>query len=162
MDAVGLKHILHTLGFALHVDENHDADFANLFHEALAGFELTGTPGAIAAKVLLLSPAYESAAYAPDDLAAQIARGALPRQRPDAPLAAAVYDAFNDAPPRQDLITKARQKRLGESLLVVLGLLEEGRAGDAMALRSALASLRALGLEDTARRAALQLLLLER
>jgi hypothetical protein len=48
------------------------------------------------------------------------------------------------------------------SILASIALLEEGANGDTAALRDALSTLRALGLEDIARRAALQVLLLER
>jgi hypothetical protein len=56
----------------------------------------------------------------------------------------------------------ARDNRLGEVILQVLAMLQKGAQGDTTAMRDALATLRALGLEDTARRAALQSLLLER
>ena len=85
----------------------------------------------------------------------------MPDRRPDAPLSGAIYDAFSEASPRADLIANVAQNRLGESILVLLGLLQQGANGDAAALRDALATLRALGLEDTARRAALQVLVLE-
>ena len=51
---------------------------------------------------------------------------------------------------------------MGEAILRVLVLLEDGAAGDPVSLTQALATLQAFGLEDTARRAALQIVLLER
>jgi hypothetical protein len=50
---------------------------------------------------------------------------------------------------------------LGMAILRLLSLLHDGASGDTSALRDALATLRALGLEDTARRAALQIVLLQ-
>lgn len=138
-----------------------EVTFASLFYEKLAEFELHGAAAAIAKKVMLLSPQYEIAATAEDTFADLIAKGETADHRPDAPLAGAIHDAFSQATPRADLIANVEQKRLGESILVLLGLLQQGANGDAAALRDALATLRALGLEDTARRAALQVLLLE-
>jgi hypothetical protein len=63
---------------------------------------------------------------------------------------------------RSDLIDMARNNRMGEAILRVLVLLDDGAAGDPVALTQALATLQAFGLEDTARRAALQIVLLER
>ena len=137
-----------------------EVTFASLFYEKLAEFELDGQAAVIAKKVMLLSPEYESVAAPDGALADLIAMGEAPDQRPDAPLAGAIHDAFSGAKPRADLITNVAQNRLGESILVLLGLLQQGANGDAAALRNALATLRALGLEDTARRAALQVLLL--
>ena len=82
--------------------------------------------------------------------------------RPAPAIDAALFDGFTDAAPRADLVATAQQSRLGESILHILRLLEDGAQGDANALRDAVATLRALGLEDIARRASLQILLLER
>lgn len=73
-----------------------------------------------------------------------------------------MFDAFNGAAPRERLIATARDGRLGEVILETLAMLQKGSQGDTTAMRDALATLRALGLEDTARRAGLQTLLLER
>ena len=51
---------------------------------------------------------------------------------------------------------------LGEALLRAMLLFSHGSRGNYQGLSNALAVLRDVGLEDTARRAALQLLLLER
>ena len=141
--------------------------FAGLFAERLAGVELSGQAARIAFEVGLLSPRYEATAAqaqaTPETaLLREIAFGEVSTSRPQEPIAAAVHAAFTDAAPRADLTQKAQQKQLGVSILTLLSLLEDGINGDAKALQDALATLRALGLEDTARRAALQLLLLER
>lgn len=141
--------------------------FAGLFAERLAAFELPEPVSRIAFEVGLLSPLYEATAAqapnAPDTaLLRAVALGRVTTTRPQETIAAAVHAGFTDAPPRADLRQKAQQKQLGESILTLLSLLEDGMNGDAKALQDALATLRALGLEDTARRAALQVLLLER
>jgi hypothetical protein len=141
--------------------------FASLFAERLAGFELPEQAARIAFEVGLLSPVYEATAAqaesAPDTaLLRAVAVGEVTTSRPQEAIAAAVHAAFTDATPRADLTQKAQQKQLGESILTLLSLLEDGLNGDAKALQDALATLRTLGLEDTARRAALQVLLLER
>ena len=138
--------------------------FANLFALDLSEIALTGRPAKTAAIVALLSAQYEEAAAdtQPVSFATEIARAEVTSRRPSSSTNAALYDAFSDAPPRADLVAMAQQSRLGEGLLHTLSLLQNGADGDANALRDALATLRALGLEDTARRAALQVLLLDR
>lgn len=141
-----------------------EISFANLFAAELASFDLRDPAKALARKVALLSPAYEDAATQAQtqSFEIQIARGEVIAPRPTAPARAALYDAFSDARPRADLIALTQQSRLGESLLHVLHLMQDGADGDNVALRDAIATLRALGLEDVARRASLQILLLER
>lgn len=141
--------------------------FATLFADALTAVDLTGRAARIAFEVGLLSPAYEAtAARAPQDadsaVLAAIARGEPPVPPRDAPLIDAIADAFSDAAPLDDYIEDAGKKQLGVTILRVIALLNQGAGGDTIALRDALATLRALGLEDTARRASLQVLLLTR
>ena len=54
------------------------------------------------------------------------------------------------------------QKRIGEALLLAMARIETGLHGEMSKLTEGLVLLRQLGLEDTARRAALELILLER
>ncbi|MEP3688682.1 MAG: hypothetical protein ABJN05_16495 [Sulfitobacter dubius] len=142
--------------------------FATLFAEPLSTIPLAGHAAILARDVALLSPAYEAAAARvigrspEDELLRAVARGDTPAgPAPDAPLAAAVHDAFTNSAPRADLMALARDKELGMAVLRLLSLLHDGASGDTSALRDALATLRALGLEDTARRAALQIVLLQ-
>jgi hypothetical protein len=149
-------------------DAGLEVAFASLFAEKLTEMPLDGRAGAITFGICLLSPFYEAAAVNPAkqgpdaDLLRAIAVGEVPARRPDEAVPGAIYDAFNGAPPREDLMHAATEHRLGEAILRVLALLQNGAQGDTTALRSALSTLRALGLEDTARRAALQTLLLVR
>ena len=143
-----------------------EVTFATLFANRLGGFDLTGRAADLAEKIALLSPDYETAAtrmtLSEYPLAVAVARGSTPPLRPEEPVPGAIFDAFRDAPPREDLLAQTREGRLGESIVALISLLGNGASGDTVALRDALATLRALGLEDTARRAALQILLLER
>ena len=141
--------------------------FSGLFAEQLAEFELPEQAARIAFEVGLLSPRYEAtAAQVPPTpetaLLRAVALGEVTTSRPQEAIAAAVHAAFTDAVPLADLTQKAQEKQLGVAILTLLSLLEDGMNGDAKGLQDALATLRALGLEDTARRAALQVLLLER
>ena len=141
-----------------------EVTFASLFAQPLSAYALPGQAGAIAERVQLLSPTYEAAGAraSQNALAAAVARGEPAAKRPTALIPAAIHDAFTGAPPRADLVGMVAEQRLGEAILQVLDMLHEGAGGNTRALTDALATLRALGLEDTARRAALQILLLER
>ena len=140
-----------------------EVSFASLFAERLAVYDLDGSAAALAGKIALLSPNYEAvAATATEpDFITGIATGQALGDRPTGNYQAAIYDAFSTAAPRSDLIALVRQNRLGEAILNCLKLLHRGVDGNQTALREGLATLRALGLEDTARRAALQILLRE-
>lgn len=143
-----------------------EVPIADLFAAPLAQLPLTPPAAAIAWRMALLTDAYETAALAlnpatatPEEtFLAAVARGldpsggAMPGE-----LAAAVALAFGPAP---TLPERLGEGRLGEEILTVLNRL--GGPGDPRALAEGLASLRALGLEDIARRTALQSLLLTR
>ncbi len=79
---------------------------------------------------------------------------------PDA-IARAITDGFSADPPQpvQRLLDAGR---LGEALLRAMMLMHSGARGNPGDLAGALATLRAVGMQDTARRAGLQLMLLER
>ena len=74
----------------------------------------------------------------------------------------AVAEAFNGAGVPQSFSHKLARGQLGEVILAAMALYEQGLSGDLRALTESLATFRALGLEDTARQAALQVLLLDR
>lgn len=141
--------------------------FAALFAEQLAEVPLEGPVARIALDVGLMSPLYEATAQqAADDpetaLLRGVAIGETRTARPQDTLAAAIHDAFSGAVPLPAAVQVAREGKLGQAILDLIVMMEDGAAGDAKAMRDALAGLRALGLEDTARRAALQTLLMER
>ena len=124
----------------------------------------TGHESSIVFKFLLLSDQYEQAALI-EDLAttdtflAAIARG-------DPSNISSIYadylliqDAFV-ANPDLALVSMARRGRIGEAILRALATLQQGIDGDQTSFKEGFATLRALGLEDVARRVALQYLLL--
>jgi hypothetical protein len=144
-----------------------EVSFATLYADALKPIDLRGSVAALRDRILLLSPIYESvgAGEPPSPeivFLAAIASGEAPSTRPDIRQADAIASAFSTPTPRQALIDQAQNGNLGMAILHTIALLEEGANGDTAALRDALSTLRALGLEDFARRAALQVSLLER
>jgi hypothetical protein len=116
----------------------------------------------------LLSDDYEThAAQAepetdPDRLLVGIARGLLADAVAGDPRAQAVVDGFTAAGPPSRLAALVEADRLGEAILRAITLLAEGTSGDLDQVTDALALLRAVGLEDTARRTALEFLILDR
>jgi hypothetical protein len=144
-----------------------EVSFATLYADALRPLSLEGNPAALRDRIMLLSPIYESVGAGtpptPETaFLAAIAAGEAPSTRPDIRQADAIASAFSTPSPRQALIDQAQNGNLGVAILQAIALLEEGANGDTAALRDALSTLRALGLEDIARRAALQVSLLER
>ena len=145
-----------------------EAPFARLFAPRLTKLPLTGRAGAMAYQIGLLSPDYESVAKAAQgDLAADFLTGlALGEPNPAKARTAAeeaIAAAFaSDAPVPPGLTEAMQQGRLGEAILEAMRDYERAAAGELKWLAPALAAFRAVGLEDTARRAALQLMLLER
>ena len=143
--------------------------FADLFGEALANLPLTGAAAAIAWHVGLLSPGYESVALnhatpatSADEFLAGLARGDLTGTTPTDQLGAAIRDGFGPRTLPADLATMIADKRLGEAMLTACLLISAGAIGDVAKISDGLATLRAVGLEDVARRTALELILLER
>ncbi len=144
--------------------------FASLYAQPLAQLPLTGAARDLAFRIGLLADSYETIALgldpaAPADLRflAAVARGLDPAQAGTMPgeLAPAVARAFGAEPPLpQGMAERLAEGRLGEEILRVLGQL--GGPGDPRVLAEGLGALRALGLEDIARRVALESLLLER
>lgn len=139
--------------------------FANLFAEDLAQIPLEGRTADLAIEVGLLSTRYEATASAapksPDTaLLRGIAMGEIEQiNRFSDPIAAALYDGFTTAEPPADLTDKAGSGQLGRAILDLLSLIDDGTEGDTSALSKGIAGLRAIGLEDSARRIGLQLLL---
>ena len=151
-----------------------EVSFASLFQERLAAIKTEDRSAVISARMGLLSPEYETVARTmPADLLGDdtallraIAQGEvsddLARTPPTTSMRRAIFDAFHTPAPNAAWMEMAANGRLGEALLATLDGVHDGARGDSRALRASLATLRALGLEDTARRAALQLMLLER
>ncbi|GAA6199003.1 hypothetical protein [Aquicoccus sp. SU-CL01552] len=146
-----------------------EVPFANLFADRLAAYPLTGAVGALAWRVRLLSPGYETAARTPPDdggdtvFLAKLAQGAPGDAVPPNDRAQAISEGFSGtAQPPQEVRTALDDGRLGEVILRGISLFDSGARGNPADLTAALATLRAIGLEDTARRGALQLMLIGR
>ena len=123
--------------------------------------------GLLTGPALSLSDQYETAARdAPEGAEAAFLAGialGTPVAGPQAPdLRRAIAAAFApDAALPRLLADLADRGALGELILRAIALYRQGTDGNPKALTDALATFRLVGLEDTARRAALQLMLLE-
>ena len=138
---------------------------ADLFAEALVASVVNNEGDTHdALRLALLSQGYESLSKQITPTTAQerfwraLARGTPETESATSPLERAVQAGF-DAPqaPSRDL----DRARIGESILRAMALFDRGAAGNLNDLTQALQMLRALGLEDVARRASLQLLIIE-
>ncbi|SMY07505.1 hypothetical protein [Flavimaricola marinus] len=143
--------------------------FARLYADALAALPLTGESRDLAIHIGLLGQDYEAVAqdWAPetarDRLLQAVAKGSvfglpIPSEQDEI----AVFDAFAEAPVPEVLAAHIAEGRLGEALLRTISAFSQGIAGDQRAMTDGLAALRSVGLEDTARRIALQYLILDR
>ena len=142
--------------------------FAEIYAERLLRLPLTGEAGVLARRISLLSPLYETVAQSAvaqtpaETFAFAIAQGqTAPAPRGDR-IASAVSAAFALPVPAHRYQPLVDQGRLGEAVLRAARVIGVGAEADVDDLTDALALLRGLGLEDSARRAALQLLILER
>ena len=146
-------------------DARVETAFATEYSMRLAATPLTGAAAEIGFRVALLSRSYETAAQSenpPDAFLAAIARGEAPQNSGSDPVRRAIAAAFDAAEPPELLTRMADEDRLGEALLRTIAMINVGMDGDTQALTDALAFLRAAGLEDVARRASFEALILER
>lgn len=141
---------------------------ADLFTERLMRMTLPDRVRALVLDIALLSPLYETAAQ---DLtpvtprqrfAVGLAQGTPSADMATTPTEAAIADGFarSDAAPEHRALLD--QGRLGEAIISAATKLDDHSNATRQGLGAALAALRAFGLEETARRAALQILFLER
>jgi hypothetical protein len=92
-----------------------------------------------------------------------LAQGRPAEVQPPSDLSASIATGFAaDAEMPVSIARLLDNGQLGEAILQTLELFAHGADGTLGDLSAALVALRAMGLEDTARRAALQLLLLDR
>lgn len=141
--------------------------FARLYGEALLDLDLPGAGGDLARRIALLSPAYAHAATVRPAASARervwqvVATGdAEDVSSADAP-SAAVLAGFGNPPLTEEQAAALEEERIGEAILLAIGAFQEGLDGDYRAISQAIAILRRVGLDDTAKRAALQFLLLD-
>ncbi len=140
--------------------------FADVYAELLLRMPLTGEAGLLARQVGLLSAHYERVAQSAvpqtgsERFAFDIARGLVAAPPPGStPRAQAIAAAFAETLPAHRCVWFLQNDRLGEALLRAALVLSNPDA-DLDDMTDALVLYRSVGLEDVARRAALQLLLL--
>ncbi len=139
--------------------------FAAYYGERLLAAGLTGDAAALAWRIALLSPRYEEAALsgvpegAGNAVLAAVARGAVDGVTGSDERETAVLAGFASEPAPAMLALLADGK-LGEAILRTLGAMGEGAETDPLAMTEGIALLRHVGLEDAARRTALEYLLL--
>ncbi|MCB2123057.1 MAG: hypothetical protein KDD81_10980, partial [Rhodobacteraceae bacterium] len=146
-----------------------EVPFATLYGAELAKIPLTDAAGALAFRIGLLSPDYERVARDRQPLGGiepfliGVARGNLDGINPPDPVAGAVKAAFSRGARLSETYARlVTEKRLGEAILIAIGDITDGARGDLRDVTAGLYLLRNVGLESVARRAGLELLLLER
>ena len=145
-----------------------EVPFADLYGKRLSDLPLDGEAGRIAFTIGLLSPDFESFAAKRTPTTPQeafllgIAKGDVTDLTPPDTLSRAIAPAFIGHEPADDLLRLSEEGRVGEAILTAVEKIERGVQGDLDGVTDGLAMLRKLGLERAARRAALELLLLER
>lgn len=150
-------------------DQELEPALAAMFAEPLAKLALTGEARQLAFRLALLTPEFETAAqtHVPADLDEKlliaVARGqtaGVPAQDQLGLVLKRVFDALPATAPEP--YSPMVPERLGEALLAAIDDISEGAKGDYRRLEAGLRLLRAAGLERVARRAALELVVLER
>ena len=149
-----------------------EVPFGEHYAEALLRLPLTGEAAALALRVALISPSFAKAAQAFADLGPDMAflRGLAEGKSVAVPLsdrmARSIAPVFAQTeaplilPPNfEDLL---REGAFGAAILQALDRINDGALNEPRAAAEGLAVLRRMGLEDLARRTALQLMILER
>jgi hypothetical protein len=134
----------------------------------LSAQKLTGPTGQLAFRIGLLSNEYERIAVSYtttdplDTFLKAVAQGKLDGIVAPDSLGRAIAPAFIDPTPAPEALVLLDQKRLGEAVLKAIDGIGRGVQGDLHGVTEGLSLLRHVGLEDIARRTALELMLLER
>lgn len=145
-----------------------EVPFATLFGQALGRLPLTDAAGQTALHIGLLSPGYEAIALARRAQSPQeafligLATGNLGGVVPQDSLGRAIAQAFVRPVLAPEFATLMDQARLGEAVLLAIDRIGQGVQGDLSGVTNGLGFLHSVGLEDAARRTALELMLLER
>ncbi len=145
-----------------------EVPFASLYAERLAALPLTDKAAQLGYQIGLLSPDYQRIALAPvtDDVRerflAGLAAGELKGLVAPDSMARAIAPAFVDAALPEDAQKLLDDARVGEAILWGMGRIAAGVQGDLRGVTEGLVLLREAGMEDVARRTALELMLLER
>jgi hypothetical protein len=142
--------------------------FAQLFSPQLQALDLPAKYHPLTLRIGLLSTAYKIntdnyvAADKDENFMLHLARGTPDIQHATSELQTAIAIAFAATSPARDHEMLLRQGKIGQAILSAAIGLDQASSGNLAGTTASLATLRAVGLEDTARRAALQLLILER
>lgn len=145
-----------------------EVPFAMLFATDLSRLPLTGQAGRIAFDLGLLSPSYESIARTRkaetprEAFLIGLATGSLSGALPPESLGRAIAPAFLRPGATPEFAALLEQRRMGEAILLAVEKIGRGVQGNLSGVTDGLAFLRHVGLEDIARRTALELMLLER
>lgn len=140
--------------------------FARFYSDRIIDIPFPEEQRMAAMKLVLLSDAYEraGAVFTPETdmerFLLEIAAGMV-TSAPDGALNQAIGAAFMQPMDAPEFQTMLDENRLGEVILRAMLLLDDGGRSDPVQVRRALSVLRRVGLEDEARRAALQMLLLD-
>jgi hypothetical protein len=156
--------------WAVLAERELEVPLAEVHGAALAALGLDGAAGALAFRIALLAPGYEAAALARSPADADegfligIARGQVSAPPPPDGMARAIAPVFGGRmpvlpAPLQGLLDQGRS---GEAALVAIDRITTGVLGELRGVTEGLTLLRRLGMEGAARKAALQLMLLER
>lgn len=149
-------------------EQQLEVTFAALYAERLVALDLQGPAGALAFEIGLLSPFYER--FAADRKTTDrrelflkgLATGTVEALTAPDGMGRAIAPAFRSAPMSPEAALLLEQGRLGEALLLAVDQITRGVTGELRGVTDGLALLRLVGLEDVARRTALELMLLER
>ena len=145
-----------------------EVPLASIYADKLSKMALGPEASEIVFQISLLSSDYESlsaarASTSPrDQFLAALAKGKLDGVKPTDAMSTAISAGFADAPIPDDFQIMLDQKRIGEVILLAMSRIEHGTAGDLRGVTDGLAVLRHIGLEDAARRSAIELMLLDR
>lgn len=145
-----------------------EVPFATLYGKQLSSRKLEGETGKLAFRIGLLSDSYENIATAHtatdpvETFLAALARGKLENITAPDSLGRAIAPAFLAPKPAPEALVLLDQGRLGEAVLKAIDDVGRGVQGDLKGVSEGLSLLRQVGLEEVARRTALELMLLER
>lgn len=145
-----------------------EVPFALLYAAALSSQTLNSDIAGLAFQVELLSPQYErissahSARNPTETFLIGLAQGQLEGLVAPDSLGRAIAPAFTAPAPAPEALLLLEQGRIGEAILMAIDRIGRGVQGDLAGVTEGLSLLRQIGLEDVARRTALELMLLER
>lgn len=146
-----------------------EVPFASEYGQKLVDMGLEGEAGALAFHIGLLSENYENVArrrtsdHPLDRFLVGLATGSVAGLDAPDQMGSAVKLAFSQGVrPSANYSMLLSEKRLGEALILAIDQITEGARGDLRDVTDGLVLLRHVGLESTARRAAIELMLLDR